>query len=772
MTSTLGRARHVARLGRVSGTLLTPRERAVLAAIERRLTNPEIAAELYVSVRTVESHVASLRRKLGAETRGELIAAAAESRSRSVDVPHNPLRGRHSELVDLERLLESRRWTTITGAGGVGKTRLALEHARRSSRTPIVVELEHAAPEDVPARIARALGVESVAGDPVPAISTALSTHDYLLVLDNIDRVGESVGAIVSRVRSFAADLQVLTTSRTPVGHPAEAVLPLQPLQVDGPDSPALLLLLDRLDGSRMLGSGDRAAAASIAARLDGVPLALELAASVARHLPLEELDARLADGFGSLDRAAPAGKHRTLETAFEWTWDLLSDEERDVLRSLAALPRSFDFELAAAVTHPHVEGTVLRLLDHSLLVATEHAPRRFRLLAVLREFVHARTDPGRIRAVRERHAEYTAVVVERFIANARTHDGVEAMRTSAALCPEANAALRWTLAADHPLAPELASALAMGVEQYGADVDSVNALVLAGRSELVRSRATAEQLLALGAAIAFTDTGLVNELAAIAADRADDELSRLAALHLAGIATAYRQGGADAIATLDEAERLAIALDDSWQAGAISQMRGIALAGNPARDADAALAALDTAARRFARAGDRTHVHNCRYMMALIAAENGIALDRAPSWAADAAAYAESTANRHELAHAQLAQAMLGSGARTAQALVADFRSFGDLRCVYRSLVLQSQDLAPTARIPLLEEAVTVAETADDHRRRAAALAAIAQAHAERGDSGLAFAALDRLAETEGAEAARAACPPALLSRYRPEPS
>jgi predicted ATPase/DNA-binding CsgD family transcriptional regulator len=770
MTTTLGRTRHVARLGRVSGTSLTPREGAVLAAVERRLTNPEIAAELFLSVRTVESHIASLRRKLGAESRGALIAAAGEKRARSVDVPNNPLRGRQSELAELGQLLESRRWITVTGAGGVGKTRLALEHARRSTRTPIVVELEHAAAEDVPARIARGLAIESVAGDPVPAIATALSAHPYLLVLDNIDRVGDAVGAIVSRVRAVARDLQVLTTSRTPFGHPAEGLLALSPLTVTGPDSPAAMLLLDRLGNSAPLGAADRASAQSIAERLDGVPLALELAASVARHLPLRELDARLADGFASLDRAAPAGKHRTLETAFEWTWDLLTEEERDVLRDLAALPGSFDFELATAVTHAGVEGTVLRLLDHSLLVGTEHDPRRFRLLAVLREFVHARTEPARIRAVRERHAIYTAGVALDFSSRARTDDSAAAMRMSAALCPEANAALRWTLAADHALAPMLAAALATGVEQYGADVDSVNALVLAGRNDHVRATANARQLLALGAAIAFVDVGLVGELAELALGRVADDRDRLAALHLAGIAAAYSDRGVDALERLDEAERLAIELGESWDAGAISQMRGITFAGDDMRDAVAALAALESATRRYARAGDRTHVNNCRYMMALIAAENGFALDRAPGWAADAAAYAEATANRHELAHAHLAQAMLGVGSRTPEALVAEFRTTGDLRCVHRSLMLQARDLAPAARIPILEDAVTVAETADDHRRRTIALTALAEAGWRHGDRASAFAALDRIAATEGPDAAFVACPVELRASYRPD--
>ena len=771
MTSTMEGAPRTIRMTRVTGPLLTHRERAVLVAIGRRLTNPEIAGEMFVSVRTVESHIASLRRKIGAESRAALIDAATVEQGRSVDVPHNPLRGRDAELDDVAELLRDRRWVTLSGSGGVGKTRLALEVASRSDRTPIVVDLEHAAPEDIPARIARALEIESGSADPLPAIATALSMHPYLLVLDNVDRVGDSVAQIIARSRTVARDIQVLTTSRTPIGHPGEAVMVLQPLGSDGADSPAVQLLLDRLnDRGHGVGAFDQGVVERIALRLDGVPLALELAASVARHLPLSELDARLEHSFATLDRATPAGKHRTLETAFEWTWDLLTDDERDVLRSLAALPRSFDLNLAAAVTREGVEGVVLRLLDHSLLVVTDDSPRRFRLLAVLREFVHARTDPAVIRNVREQHALYTTGIAAVFTSTARTDDSPEAMKLSSILCPEVNAALRWALAADHPLASTLAAALAKGSDQYGADVDSINAIVMAGRNELVRRDATPQQLLAIGEAAAFIDIGLVYELASLAMARVQDDAGRLAALHLAGLAAAYDDRGADALTLLAEAEQLAVDLDEIWEAAAISQMRGVALAGDAVGDGEAAIVALESASRRFARAGDRSHVNNSRYLMAVIAAEHGVALDRARVWASEAAAYARSTSNRHTLAHAQLAQAMLGASEPTAEALLAEFRSFGDLRCVYRSLILQSTTVGPARRVALLEEAIGVAEAAEDRRRRRHALASLAEAEEAVGDRVSAFAALDRIAASDGAEAALLACPEILRAHYVPD--
>lgn len=757
-----------ATLGLVSSVELTPRERAVLAAIERRLTNPEIAGEQFVSIRTVESHIASLRRKLAAETRAELMAAAGRLRSASVRVPHNPLRGRAGELLALADLLEAGRWATVTGPGGVGKTRLALEFAARSTATPLVVELEHAGPDDVVARISRVLDLESAPdGDPLLALATALAAHPFLLVLDNIDRVGPSVRDTVARLLARAPSLHVLTTSRTPVGDDGEAVVVLGPLEADGPDSAAVALLADRIAAHRSpLTPAERADAAHIAARLDGVPLALELAASVARHLPLHELSARLDASLTPLDRAAPAGKHRTLETAFDWTWDLLADDEQDVLRRVAALPRTFDIDLAVAVTHPGAEGTIVRLLDHSMLVALGGSPQRFRLLAVVREFVHARTDATLIGDVQRLHAEYFDALVIPFAAIARRDDSPAAMHMSELLCPEVNAALRWAVAAHHPAALRLATSLSVGVEQYGSDIDSVNSLAIAARDAGVRETASPDQLLAIGLALTNLDVTLVAELAGVALARADDDASLLAGHHLAGIAAAYGSAPAEALVHFDEAERLALALGDVWQSASVSQMRGIALR-SASPDVGPALASLEISMRRYAHAGDRHHIHNSQYMMALMAAEAGVRREEAAGWAAACADYAIETGNRHELAHAHLAQAMLGAFDDDVSELADEFRRFGDMRCLFRSLVLRARGAAPLEARALLEEAEAVATLAGDRARQVDALRQLARANWDLGDRAATLGTLDRLSMTADLAAARAACPDDLRAEF-----
>ena len=729
-----GRTGQIARAARSSAfytdavpdTTLTARERAVLAAIERRLGNQEIARELFISVRTVESHIASLRRKLGADSRDDLIAAAQSVRGTVLRLPENPFVGRAAAMRALEDAVRTHHWVTVTGPGGVGKTRLALEYARVSPCVPVVVELEHSGAADVVARIARALDLESAPGiDPLDAVATALSAHPYLLVLDNVDRVGPAVAGVVAHATQRAPELRVVTTSRTPIGHPSEAVVALAPLEAGGPGSPAVGMFLDLLGREPM--PGEDLQVARICARLDGLPLAIELGASVARHLSLEELADRLDGDFATLDRAAPGGRHRTLETAFEWSWDLLEEDERGVLCRLAALPRTFDMDLARAVTHPGADGAVVRLLDHALIVSLGGTPRRFRLLAVLRDFVRARTDETIVREVLARHAGHIEGIVLPFARRARMDDSSDAMRASLILCPEVNAAVRWMVDVRHPGALRLACALGVGVEQYGSDLDSVRTLAMVARESEVIDRATAQQLLELGTALTFLDLDAVAELAQRAVSVAEDEPERLAALHLAGMAAAYRGHQEQALGLLTEAEALAERLSDRWELAAVRQMRGVAL-----RRSEPARAMVDFAAamRDYGRAGDAMHVNNARYMLALAAAEAGLDLDRATELAAECVDYARETGNEHELAHAAMVQQLIGRGAALElDDLTQAFRRFGDVRCWIRVLLLRADRTTGPAQRAILREALELARGAHDEARQAELLERLALA-------------------------------------------
>ena len=649
----------------MTGDELTTRESAVLAAVERRLTNAEIAEEFYISVRTVESHIAALRRKLQADSRSKLITVARARRAAAVHVPQNSFVGRRDDVDAVRSLLDGARWVTVVGAAGCGKTRLALELAAADARVPVVADLEHVAPDEVAAAVASAIGLPGGAGnaDLLAACAVALEGRPHLLVIDNCDRVSDSVGQVVGQLLVSARSLTVLATSRSPVGASDETVYQLAPLPVD--DTGATRLFLDRARSAApatVLTDADTTLVAGICERLDGLPLAIELAAARVRHLPVAELAARLEDGFGPLDRAGPASRHRTLETAFDWTWDLLDDDEKSVLCALAALPRTFDLELAEAVTAPGSDGVVLRLLDRSLVcaTATDSDPRRFRLLGSLRAFVLDRTAPETVDRVRRTHAAYHAAIAADLSKRARTDDSRTAADKAKRLAPEANAAIQWAIAEQHELAVPLARALAVLVEQYGPDVDSLDVIARAARDPHVRRAATAMDLLDIGLALCYDDLDLVSELGALALEVAGDDEAELAARHLAGHVAAYRHNGRSALAHLDVAERLADERLELWQLASVRQAKGLAFRGGDLNDPDAAIAAFESSMRSYALAGDAMHVNNARYMMASTAAEAGRHTDRAMTWAQQCVEYGHASGHRHELAHAVLTRATL----------------------------------------------------------------------------------------------------------------
>ena len=613
----------------------------------------------------MESHIAALRRKLGVDSRAEMISAARSRRGPAVQVPRNSFVGRDADLAAVRERLDRQCWVTVVGAAGSGKTRLALELAAATTeRVPYVAELELAGPDDVAAAVARAVGLGPGPDDLVAACGVALGARPALLVLDNCDRVTAAVRPLVARLLALAGDLVVLATCRSPVGGSDEAVHQLAPLPVDGA---AVRLFLDRA----AVPLTDTDAVARICRRLDGLPLAIELAAARVRHLAPAELADRLEVGFGPLDRAGAPSRHRTLEAAFDWTWDLLDDGERAVLARLAALPGTVDLALAEAVAGPAAGGFVLRLLDRSLL-APAGPPGRFRLLAALRAFVLDRTDPNVVAAVRGAHATACADQAEALARAARTDDSPSAAERAALLLPEATAALSWAVAAldRSATAPEpagrgagfvvrLATAVAVLAEQYGPRLDTLDAMGRAARDPRVLATATAADLFLLGEALCYSDVGLVGELAAVALAGATGPAEELAARHLAGYAAAYAHQVRDALEHLDVAAERAARLGDDWHLASINQVRGIALRRT---DPPGALAAFAAGLEGYARAGDAMHLNNTRYMMAATCADSGLRTAEAAGWAEQCTTYARESGNRHELAHALLTRAALSA--------------------------------------------------------------------------------------------------------------
>jgi predicted ATPase/class 3 adenylate cyclase len=359
---------------------------------------------------------------------------------RSVDlVPTNlptvrtELIGRHDDVAALSALVDRAQLVTLTGTGGVGKTRLALGVA--AALAPgfadgcWLVELAPVADgAEVLKTIASSIGATATDLD---ALTAYLSDRRMLVVLDNCEHVLADTADLVDAVLAAAPEVHVVATSREPLGLDGEAVRRVQSLDVPSPDAPmeeaarapAVRLFMERagsVSETFTIDAANAGAVVELCRHLDGIPLAIELAAALVRAMPPAEIASRLGERFrllaGGSRRAQE--RHRTLLAAVAWSHDLLSDDERRVFRRLAVFPSSFDLAAAEAVAGGDgldVLGSVVRLVDRSL-VQYEPKEGRYRLLETLRQYAADRLDEAvETDGTRERHARDFLGLVERF---------------------------------------------------------------------------------------------------------------------------------------------------------------------------------------------------------------------------------------------------------------------------------------------------------------------------------------------------------------------
>jgi len=316
--------------------------------------------------------------------------------------------GRVGPARDVADLLERHRLVTVTGPGGTGKTRLAGEVARRvAGRFADGVWLVELAPVQDPARVmavvAAALGVRDQPGvAAAEAVARVLARQLLLLVLDNCEHVVDAAAELCAGLLAACDDVRVLATSREPLQVAGEVRYRLGPLTLPGPEatsgpggSEAVTLFIDRAcsaDAHFTLDDQTTPAVARLVTRLDGMPLAIELAAARVEALGVAQLLDRLADRFELLmtgDRLA-AGRHRSLAATVEWSYQLLDEQERRVFRAVSVFRGPFTLEGAEAVAGQGAGPAVLRLVDCSLLVPPRAGPDgrfRYGMLETLRAY-------------------------------------------------------------------------------------------------------------------------------------------------------------------------------------------------------------------------------------------------------------------------------------------------------------------------------------------------------------------------------------------------
>jgi predicted ATPase/DNA-binding SARP family transcriptional activator len=322
--------------------------------------------------------------------------------------PATRLLGRDDQVTALDRLLATERLITLVGPGGVGKTRLALEMAASAGRSDqpraaaVVLLLAPVTdPAGVPHALAAALGLSVAQGDVLTACLAVVGDRPGLLVVDNCEHLLDAARDLVGAVLAACPRLSVLATSRERLGLPAEHVhrlapLPLPEPQQDPTRAPSVTLFLDRARRVRSRPADtpeELAAVADIVRRLDGMPLAIELAAGRLSSFSLLDLRARLDRALDLLGGGGGGDpRHRTLRATVQWSYELLTEDQQRLFRHLSAFVDGVDLataeRLAADLGLDGDPGSLLaRLVDASVLDADLTAGTRYRMLETLRAF-------------------------------------------------------------------------------------------------------------------------------------------------------------------------------------------------------------------------------------------------------------------------------------------------------------------------------------------------------------------------------------------------
>jgi diguanylate cyclase (GGDEF)-like protein len=600
-----------------------------------------------------------LRAGPGWELRDDYARGLADGAApwRPAEVRHNlPLQltsfvGRDAELEDVRRAVHGSRMLTLTGTGGTGKTRLAVRIAG-----DLVRSFRHGAwfvdlaavrdPEGVAIAVADVLGVRKARGRPVLAsLGAWLARKQLLLVLDNCEHLLPACAALVDVVLRTAPEVRVLATSREPLGVEGEQAQPVPPLSLPAPDvdDPRQLLRFEavRLFVERavlaqprfVLDATDAAAVREIVRRLDGIPLAIELAAARLRHLSSEQITRRLDDRFALLAGGSRTAlpRQRTLRALVDWSHDLLLPSEQILLRRLAVFVGGCTLETAEEVCGglaPLAPGEVLALVsslaDKSLVVVARSAQggTRYQMLETIRHYALEKLEAaGEAAAMRSRHLHAMAVMAERCEPGICGHDQQRWLERLDAETGDLQAAIAWGEAHDPDALLRLASALWRYSDLRGQRVIGLDTLLRAlqaGRRDVMHavSLARAAYMARNLADFALADQ-LAGEALAIAAVNPAPRAEAMA-LFIRGAAALELMRGAEGRRDLMRALELARTTGDEGLAGTALVFMGFEA--EMRNDLETARRLMSEGLQAAHRGGDRRRIGHALVRLAFVA--------------------------------------------------------------------------------------------------------------------------------------------------------